>query len=458
MNNLYKILGVFAVFILLFSGCENDSIDPHYPKPDDYDYTVPLAWNNLFLDVERYTPGYRPPVSARTAGYIGLTAYESVVWATLNNRSFSGYYPGLTLPKPELANEYDWEAVLNSAYEAAFYYYFPTSPASQQFKIRDLAESFHREFEKRNSQEVYNRSVEYGYDVARVIYEWSKTDHAGHEGYLKNVDPTYTPPQGHGKWQPTYPDYSRALLPRWGQVRTFAALATDKVAPPYEVSDEPGSEIYNEAKEVLDLVNLIKSGQNHEDKWIAEFWSDDCPILTFTPAGRWIAVTNQVVEEERADLSTAVVAYAKVSMAIADAGIRCWGEKYSYNLERPIDYIRRVIPGAGNWNTLMCPDGSGNYYTPPFPAYPSGHATFGAAAATVLTDIFGTNYSLEDHCHVGRTEFLSTPRKFDAFHDMASENAYSRIPIGVHFRIDAEAGIELGNIVGQRVNDLPWTY
>jgi len=156
-----------------------------------------------------------------------------------------------------------------------------------------------------------------------------------------------------------------------------------------------------------------------------------------------------------ADLAKAVIVFAKVGMAVCDAGIRCWGEKYRFNLLRPVDYIRSVM-GHDNWNTIMCPDGSGQYYTPQFPTYPSGHGTFGAAAAEVLTGEFGQSFILTDRCHEDRFEFIGTPRTYHSFYEMAYENAYSRLPIGVHFRMDAEAAIDLGFKVGRRVNNLPW--
>jgi membrane-associated phospholipid phosphatase len=108
------------------------------------------------------------------------------------------------------------------------------------------------------------------------------------------------------------------------------------------------------------------------------------------------------------------------------------------------------------WNTIMCPDGSGGYYTPNFPTYPSGHATFSSAAAEVLTDLFGADYAFTDRSHEGRTEFNGTPRSFPDFYSMALENAYSRVPLGVHFFMDSDAGTELGYKVGKRVNALPW--
>ncbi|MBR9919493.1 MAG: vanadium-dependent haloperoxidase [Bacteroidetes bacterium] len=207
--------------------------------------------------------------------------------------------------------------------------------------------------------------------------------------------------------------------------------------------------------EVQQLVNDIKAGGSQEELWIAQFWSDDCPILTFTPAGRWVSILNQLIAIERLDMMETVVAYAKVGMALSDAGVRCWSEKYRYNFLRPIDYIRDYMDDE-DWNTVMCPDGSGGYYTPNFPTYPSGHASFGAAAAVVLEDIFGSNYTFTDRSHEGRTEFNGTPRTFNSFQEMAIENGYSRVPLGVHFQSDSDAGIDLGNVVGLRVKALPW--
>ena len=104
----------------------------------------------------------------------------------------------------------------------------------------------------------------------------------------------------------------------------------------------------------------------------------------------------------------------------------------------------------------MCPDGAGQYFTPQFPTYPSGHGTFGSASAEVLTAEFGQQFILTDKCHQLRNDFIGTPRTFSSFYEMAAENAYSRIPIGVHFRMDAEAAVDLGYKIGRKVNNLPW--
>jgi membrane-associated phospholipid phosphatase len=77
--------------------------------------------------------------------------------------------------------------------------------------------------------------------------------------------------------------------------------------------------------------------------------------------------------------------------------------------------------------------------TPPFPSYPSGHATTSAAAAAVLGHFFPTA--------------RERPRR------MADEAAQSRLYAGIHFPSDTRAGLVLGRQVAgaalRRVSSMP---
>ena len=452
-----KIYLPLMVLLILVSSCQNDDeIFVESSPAADYSFKIPLTWNQLFLEVERYSPGYKPPVSARNFAHINLIAYESVVPGSDGQyQSFSGRFPELKIIPTVHRAEYNWEVCLNAAYERSFELFFPIAPAEQQFQMLDVAHALRVELQEFIPIDVYQRSVEYGQYVAETVYDWSSEDQWGHEAYLSNTDPSFVTPIGASLWKPTYPDFLPALLPHWGKVRTFAALPTDLASPPPSFSTDPSSQLYKEALATRNLVNEIKNGEKTEDYWIAQFWSDDCPILTFTPAGRWVSITNQLVAKERMDMLETVVTFAKLGMALSDAGVKCWGEKYRFNTLRPIDYIRNYMDDP-EWNTVMCPDGSGGFYTPNFPSYPSGHATFSAAASVVLEDIFGDNYTFNDISHERRTEFKGTPRSYHSFREMALENAYSRVPLGVHFASDSEAGSNLGFQVGARVLQLAW--
>ncbi|HNG90686.1 MAG TPA: vanadium-dependent haloperoxidase, partial [Saprospiraceae bacterium] len=134
----------------------------------------------------------------------------------------------------------------------------------------------------------------------------------------------------------------------------------------------------------------------------------------------------------------------KTAWALCDAGIVCWEAKYRYQLLRPDQYIRQHI--QHNWAPL--------HAAPPFPSFPSGHATFGAAAAEVLTAQLGEHFRLTDRTHEGRAEFASMPRSFRSFEQMAEENAFSRVLMGVHYRMDCEEGLRLGKAIGQKISRL----
>ncbi len=462
MKTTFFTLGRLALFGLFFSlivtSCNPDepisSIDNS--SAASFDSEVPLAWNALYLDIERFTPGYRPPVSARTSGYIGLAAYECVQPGMPGGyNSLRGYFPGLSIPGPEPGEAYHWALALTATYERMFELMMPDAPAEHLFQIYSLRTDLFLKYQQEVSPATYSRSIAYGTAVAEAVFEWSATDAAGHEAFRRNADPDYVPPAGPGLWQPTFPDFLPGLLPYWENVRTFAADGSEVCPDPLPYSEDPGSAIYQQALEVLQQCAIAKADPQSEQRWIGDFWSDDCPILTFTPSGRWVAITNQVIEGQNPALPLALEAYAKVGFALADSGVRCWAEKYRFNYQRPIDYIRQVM-GDSDWNTVMCPDGSGLFFTPNFPAYPSGHATFGAAAAVVLADMFGEDYAMTDRCHEGRTEFNGSPRSFENFFEMAEENGVSRIPLGVHFRMDSDAGLELGYEIGAKVLDLPW--
>jgi membrane-associated phospholipid phosphatase len=193
----------------------------------------------------------------------------------------------------------------------------------------------------------------------------------------------------------------------------------------------------------LEIYTLNKPLSN-ENLWIAEFWSDDQPGFTFSPGGRWISITKQVVDMEQPPLEKTLETYLKVSFALNDAMVAVWRSKYHYNLLRPETYINQVFDPE--WRTV--------HHTPPFPAYPSGHAMIGAAAAEVLTGLYGDHFQFVDRSHAGRSEFKGRPRSYGSFYDMAFESAFSRIPLGVHYRMDCEEGIRLGLLVGRKVGSL----
>jgi hypothetical protein len=149
------------------------------------------------------------------------------------------------------------------------------------------------------------------------------------------------------------------------------------------------------------------------------------------------------------------------NVAMADAGIACWDSKYAYDLWRPVAAIRRADEDGNpltqadpNWTPLGAPgDGPGGTipdFTPPFPAYTSGHATFGAAVFKILAQFYGTDRT---HFTLHSDELPGVSRSFDRFSDAAAENGISRIYLGIHWNFDNLQGQKMGRSVADYVFD-----
>jgi hypothetical protein len=240
------------------------------------------------------------------------------------------------------------------------------------------------------------------------------------------------------------------MFPYWGKVRTFAADQNDLLSlPPSSIfSTDPNSDYYKENLEVANMVNNMTT----TNRWIAEFWSDDITGLTFSPPARIFAIANQVISLKKMNLEETLHMYCKLGIAINDAAVGAWKSKYIYNTERPETYIRKYIDPS--FKPILGEAIGVPGLTPSFPGYPSGHSTFAGVSWRIFDHFFGAHYEFTDHCHFGRTEFNGYPRTFTSWKQMAEENAYSRIPLGVHVRMDCSEGIRLGDVIALKALNL----
>jgi hypothetical protein len=405
---------------------------------NDADPEVALAWFDLYLVLVETSPGFSPPVASRAFGYAGLTLYEAVVPGLDGYRSLAGQLNGLQpLPQPDSGRAYHWPAVANAALAAITRDLFSHTTAANLQAINQLEGRLAAGYAGAVEAAELARSIGQGYAVAEAIHLWSLTD-GGHHGELRNFPDTYIPPAGPGAWEPTPPQFARAMLPSWGENRPFVleSGADCGPPPPPAYSEEPGSLFYTQAAEVYDAVN----GLTAEQKAIAEFWADN-PGETSTPPGHSMSIVSQVLRQEKATLALAAEAYARTGLAVADAFIGCWNAKYRDNLVRPVTYIR----------ALANPDWEPAVATPPFPEYTSGHSVQSAAAAQVLTDLFGADLAFTDYSHDGRG---LAPRSFASFDAFAEEAAISRLYGGIHYRAAIEEGLEQGRCIGRQVSAL----
>jgi hypothetical protein len=425
-----------AVGLVAIAATRSEPASAHaWPGASAYDAKVPTAWFDLALGLARTTPGFSPPVVSRAFGYAGVALYEAVAPGITKRGSFVGVLNGLTRAPGPADSAYHWPTVANSALASILRLLFPTTPSVNIAAIDELERRFAAEAQASLPFGIYKRSVSRGAEMARHVFDWSMTD-GGHEAFLNNF-PAYTPPSGPGLWVPTPPGLLPALQPYWDANRPFVLGSgeTCSPGPPLPFLESVDSAFYAEA---LDCYR-VTSDLTPEQEAIARFWSDD-PGQTATSPGHSISILTQVARELNLTLDRAAEAYAKVGIAVADAFISCWRTKYNHNLLRPVTYIRSIIDP--NWTSLLV--------TPPFPEYTSGHSVQTAAAAQVLTSLFG-QLAFNDHTHDVRG---LPPRSFSSFAAAAEEAAISRLYGGIHFRAAIERGLEQGACIGKHVTAL----
>ena len=456
MQKNYFYLFLFVFSGLLITACTDEPVAVEIATVADYDSDPVARWNDVFLKIERHANGYRPGPAPRALAHIGLATYEACVTGMPAYQSLANQYAGLVIPKADVSEHYYWPAVVSGVHSFLLRRFFATQEAQYLSLIDDTELELISAYKSQTDPSRVDLSFTYGQQVAAAVWDWSKTDPFGHDAFLDPFSNYVWQDhyQEDGDWAPTFPGPGKPMFPYWGNVRTFALQETDKLCKePLPYGDSPSSQLFVQAMEVYS--RSTAANQNYEDKWIGEFWSDDLVDVTFSPGPRWVAIANQVYAAKPANLETAIVCNAKIGLALNDAAVSCWYSKYYYNVERPETYIQREIDPAYE-PALNHPYTGVTGITPSFPAYPSGHSTMGAAAAEILSSVFGYSYAMVDQCHLGRTEFLGTPRSFGSFYEMANENAISRVPLGVHFRMDCEEGVNLGLTCGRKVNELPW--
>ncbi len=295
---------------------------------------------------------------------------------------------------------------------------------------------------------VVKVSQRFADSMAAHIIRWSKKDN-----YLRlRTAPKFAVTSEEGRWVPTPPMYAQAVEPYWKEMRPMVMDSASQfrpvAAPLYDIADK--NSVYYKA---LLEVKSVSDSLTEEQKHIADFW-DDNPFKMnvsghimfatkkFSPPGHWMNIVGIGSQKAKADFSTTVAAYTETSIALYDAFISCWEEKYRSNFVRPETVINKYI--SSDWQPHI--------QTPPFPSHTSGHATISAAAAETMTYWFGDNLSFTD---TSSLEFGIKSQEIISFRKAAEEAAMSRLYGGIHYRFDNEhgtmAGRKLGEFIVQRL-------
>jgi hypothetical protein len=385
---------------------------------------------------------FSPPVASRIYTYPNIAAYEVLnaqngSYKTLSNqlnelKSITNLPSTNNINKPLAA----LIAYLDVAKELVF----------SKEKITSFRDSLQRNWLLQNEQQ-FKEAKAYGLTVSSHVLAWMQKDKYAETRTMPDFNVYSEDP---ARWQPTPPAYMKGIEPSWSKLRPFVldSAAQFKPIPPPKFSLEKGTAFYKEVMDLYNLTNQIKAkGNDSKEIAIAQFW--DCnPYVAvnkghfmfaskkITPGAHWIGICKIATQKTNASFEKTVFAYTKTSIAIADAFISCWDEKYRSNLIRPETLINKYIDDS--WTPLL--------QTPPFPEYTSGHSVVSGAASEVLTTIFGDEFSFDDTTEI---PFGLPTRSFTSFRNAAKEAAISRIYGGIHYNAAVENGLTQGIQVGQ---------
>ncbi len=269
-----------------------------------------------------------------------------------------------------------------------------------------------------------------------------------------------------------------ALGAFWGGVTPFIIESGDQFrAPP---TPAPGTARYKNAhNEVAKLGGApdlpgfpgndeIISTATDATRFIGNYWGYDAVPLLGVPPRLYAQIAEQVGVAQGQMNAVELARYlAMIQVVQADSGIAAWDSKYFYNYWRPVTGVRREdgVPGTiheADWEPVgvsVINTTNPIRATPPFPAYPSGHATFGASIFAVMEQFFGSEtpftFVSDEYNGLGADPFTpGTPRplvpvRYGNFDEAAAENGISRVFNGVHWNYDDSEGQRIGRRIAR---------
>jgi hypothetical protein len=240
---------------------------------------------------------------------------------------------------------------------------------------------------------------------------------------------------------------------------------------------------YNEVQRVGGDGVTTPTLRTPSQTFIGAFWAYDGTPSLCAPPRLYNQIAVRIADQKRLRTIELARLLALVNVAMAETGISVWESKYYYDFWRPITGIQESDPGTGptgagdgNPGTLgdatFSPLGApasnltGPNFTPPFPAYPSGHAGFGGALFQTLRRFFGTDripfIFVSDEFNGATRDNNGNvrpfmPRSFSSLSQAEEENGQSRIYLGIHWSFDKTQGIAQGRNVANYVFDHAFT-
>ncbi|HTN06621.1 vanadium-dependent haloperoxidase [Agriterribacter sp.] len=429
-----KIILAMVALLTMLTSCSKSNIFENQDNLKFENSELIEDWTALQLQLVKNSSGITHIAYSRHFAYTGIALYEALVNGDKQYKSLKYQLNGeLALPAAPQGKPLYWPASANAAVAEMLRHFYAAKPANVQ-RIDSLEQVYASMYKSLVKDSAYLLpAVEFGKKIATVIIDWSKTDGS------TNVNIPYSP-LGEGYWEPTPPANAAANVPGWANVRTILPGSTNNTspAPPPAFSKVEGSSFYTMVKELYDISLTLSS----EQKAAADFWDDAPNGKYITVFGHWFSIFKQILHNENINLMKAAEAYLRLGITLNEAGIGTWKIKYTYNMLRPVTYIRKHM-GFTNWNSYIT--------TPPHPEYVAAHATLSASAAYALETVFGKNYSFTDHTY---DALGMAPRSFNSLEAAGREAGLSRLFGGIHYRPSIDTGNSVGKKTGKNVRQL----
>jgi hypothetical protein len=424
------------------------------------DHTPPAAGEDRGFG-EQLGPGR----SGRAMAIVHIAMFDAV------NAIVGGYQSYTGIPRAPRSASID-AAIAQAAHDTLIAV-FPSQRARlDELLANDLTQI-------RGDWSAQRQGIRVGRRAAAAILAMREND--GSPGADPQMESEWVTSDEPGRWrQDPIGQSPIALGAKWGEVQPFVLRSGRqfRAPPPPSMESEAYTRAYNEAKALGGDGVTTPTERTAEQTQIGIFWAYDGTPSLCAPPRLYNQIVATVSERSNKVIELARL-FALANVAMADAGIAVWESKYRYEFWRPVTAIREADEGAGptgagdgNPATLGDPDFtplgapasnlSGPNFTPPFPAYPSGHAGFGGALFQILRRFYGADRVaftfVSDELNgvtVGNDGQVRpyAPRSFDSFSEAEEENGQSRIYLGIHWEFDKTAGIAQGRRVADYVFD-----
>ena len=392
------------------------------------------AWNRVLADVFQADAIYQNPgMASRSLAMTNIAMYDAVQSVTQTHQTFYTHSPAPSGAASEAA-------ALRAGYEVVSSIY-PAMQSEIDTHYNDLLSSL-------PNNAATAAGLTFGQSVGATVVQQRQAD-----GYMDMV--SYSPTYTVGNWQPDPLNPSQvAWGPEWGEIETFGIpdSAFMMPAPMPAMTSQQYTDAFNEVKELGSVDSATRTADQTE---IGLFWAYD-RVGMGTPMRMYLQVLDKVASGEGNSLEENARLYAMASTSVADAGIVAWDAKFQYDYWRPISGIRQADLDGNpdtvadpDWVPLGSPGGSDPDFTPPFPTYISGHASFGGALFQAMENFYGTDdisFSLTSD------ELPGVTRDYESFSQAMVENGRSRVYLGIHWNFDDEVARIVGADVANHVS------